>query len=198
MPTALFITHPDVIVDPARPVPRWSLNAKGIARMRHYVDGSDHGAVTAVWASEETKAIEAAGLLAARLGLGVSVHPGLGENDRSATGFLPPPEFEAMADAFFARPEESVRGWERAVDAQARVAAAVETILASHAGGDIAFVAHGGVGTLLLCHLLGHPIDRALDQPFQGHVFTFDVETRTVLTRWQPIAPRDLDGLVGA
>ena len=34
-----------------------------------------------------------------------------------------------MADAFFAKPEESVRGWERAVDAQARVAAAVDDIL---------------------------------------------------------------------
>jgi hypothetical protein len=32
------------------------------------------------------------------------------ENDRSATGFLPPPEFEAVADAFFVRPLESVRG----------------------------------------------------------------------------------------
>lgn len=198
MATAYFITHPDVVVDPGRPVPKWSLSPKGIARMRHYVDGGDHTRISAVWASEETKAIEAAGLLAARLGLGVSVHPGLGENDRSATGFLPPPEFEAMANAFFGHPEESVRGWERAVDAQARVVAAVDGILAGHAGGDIAFVAHGGVGTLLLCHLLGHSIDRSLDQPFQGHVFTFDVATRTVLTRWQPIAPRDLDGATGS
>ena len=42
----------------------------------------------------------------------------LHENDRSATGYLPPNQFEAMADRFFAEPQASVLGWERAVDAQ--------------------------------------------------------------------------------
>lgn len=36
------------------------------------------------------------------------------ENDRSSTGFLPPEEFEVVADAFFAQPGVSVRGWETA------------------------------------------------------------------------------------
>ena len=51
-------------------------------------------------------------------------HPGIGENDRSATGFLPREEFWATADLFFAHPTESIRGWERAIDAQARIVAA--------------------------------------------------------------------------
>lgn len=29
------------------------------------------------------------------------------ENDRSATGFLPPPEFEAVANQFFANPHKA-------------------------------------------------------------------------------------------
>ena len=61
--------------------------------------------------------------MADRLGLTPIVIDGLGENDRSSTGYLPKAEFEAVADAFFARPEESVRGWERAVDAQRRIVA---------------------------------------------------------------------------
>ncbi|HEX8375764.1 MAG TPA: histidine phosphatase family protein, partial [Geminicoccaceae bacterium] len=131
----------------------------------------------------------AAGLLAAAFGLPVGVHHGLGENDRSATGFLPPAEFERVADAFFAHPAASVRGWERAVDAQARVVAATDEILAAcRDAGDVALVAHGGVGTLLLCHLLSEPISRARDQPAQGHVFAFDVVTRRVLHAWRPIA----------
>ena len=142
----------------------------------------------AVWASTEAKAIEAAGLLAAGFGLPVHVHHGLGENDRSATGFLPPAEFEPVVNAFFAAPDESVRGWERAVDAQARVVAAVDAILGAHEAGDVALVAHGGVGTLLLCRLLGARISRSLDQPGQGHVFAFDAATRRVLHGWRPIA----------
>jgi broad specificity phosphatase PhoE len=110
--------------------------------------------LTSIWSSSEAKAIEAAGLLAAGFGLPVQVDERLGENDRSATGFLPPAEFERVADSFFANPHESVRGWERAVDAQERVVRAVFRILGTHRDGDIAFIAHGGVGTLLLCKLL--------------------------------------------
>lgn len=71
-----------------------------------------------------------------------------------------------MADEFFARPEVSVRGWERAVDAQGRIVTAVTELLADErsGAGDVLVVAHGAVGTLLLCHLLGRPITRQLDQ----------------------------------
>jgi broad specificity phosphatase PhoE len=55
-----------------------------------------------------------------------------------------------MVDAFFARADESVRQWERAVDAQARVVAAMDEILQDSREQTIAIVAHGGVGTLLL------------------------------------------------
>jgi len=101
-----------VVVDPDVPV---SLSDRGVARMRAFVASSVIEDVGEVWASTETKAIEAAGLLAARFGLAVNVHPDLGENDRTSTGFLPPNEFELVASAFFARPSESIRGWETAV-----------------------------------------------------------------------------------
>ena len=190
MEIVFFATHPEVAVDPATPVPRWHLTDKGIARMRGFAALQELGELSAVWASGETKAIEAAGILAARFGLPVGVHKGLHENDRSATGFLPPAEFEKVADAFFANPEKSVRGWERAIDAQARVAAAVEDVLTSAPAGNLAVVAHGGVGTLLLCRFLGIPISRELDQPFQGHYWAFDRSSRQVLHCWLPIAPR--------
>jgi broad specificity phosphatase PhoE len=158
--------------------------------MRAFASGHDLGKLSAIWASTETKAIEAAGILAGQFGLPVLIHHGLHENDRSATGFLPPPEFDRMADAFFTRPRESVRGWERAVDAQARVVAAVDDILQRFSGENIAFVSHGGVGTLLLCKYLGIPITRTADQPFQGHFWAFEVATRRVIHRWRVIASR--------
>lgn len=191
MTRLLFITHPEVEIDPARPVARWVLAAAGIARMRTFAEGPEAAGVRAVFASSEAKAIEAAGILGGRLGLGVSVAPDLGENDRTATGFLPPAEFEAVADAFFARPDESVRGWERAADAQARIVRAVRRIVAAHAdAGDLAVVAHGAVGTLLLCALRGQPISRAADQPFQGHYWAADLPGLVVRHGWRPIAPR--------
>jgi broad specificity phosphatase PhoE len=187
VPIGFFITHPEVVVDPALPVPRWHLSETGVRRMRTFSASPLLRDVRAIHCSDETKAEEAALILASNLGLEVTTHEGLRENDRSATGFLPPTEFEAMADAFFARPDESVRGWERAADAQRRVMAATDAVLSSHGGGDLAIVAHGAVGTLLLCSYLAIPISRDADQPSQGHYWSFDIETRSVRHRWLPL-----------
>lgn len=190
MSRLIFITHPEVAIDPARPVAHWQLSEAGSVRMRAFADGPVAQGITSLWASTETKAVDAAHILASRLGLDVSVDPELGENDRSSTGYLPPPEFEKAAGAFFSCPEQSMRGWERAIDAQRRIRHATDRILTTHGPGDLAILAHGAVGTLLLCSYLNHPIDRALDQPFQGHYWVADLPARTVRHGWLPIAPR--------
>jgi broad specificity phosphatase PhoE len=189
MTTVYFITHPDVLIDPNVPVPEWPLNARGRARMhamlaRDWVTGIVH-----VASSTERKAVEAAAILGTHLGLRPVTHPGLGENDRSSTGYLPKSDFEAMADAFFAHPEQSVAGWERAVDAQLRIVGAMREVLQAAPAGDVAVVAHGGVGALLLCHLLGAPVSRAADQPAGsgGHVLAFDRATWTLCHSWRRI-----------
>ncbi len=95
-----------------------------------------------------------------------------------------------MADEFFARPEESVRGWERAADAQRRIVAAVQHAIAlAPNAGDIAIVSHGGVGALLLCHLKGVPIARTEDQPGDGGgcVYSFDAASWRLLSGWRRI-----------
>lgn len=189
MARGLFITHPEVIIDPTRPVPRWSLSEVGRRRMAAFAASPEVGGLTAVWSSEETKAVESGAILAARLGLSLRTRADLHENDRSATGYLAGEAFLAARDAFFARPDASFRGWETARAAQARVVAAVDAILAYHPGGDIAFVAHGAVGTLLLCKFLGQPITGDADQPSPGHLWTFDLDSRQVLEGWRPLAP---------
>lgn len=171
MRTIRFITHPDVVIAPAVPVPEWGLSERGLARMRGFAaQGWRPGAV---WASTERKAMQAAAILSDRF----ETLAALGENDRSATGYTPLAEFEAAADTFFARPDESFRGWERAVDAQARIVAGVAEVIArSTETADIAIVAHGAVGALYICHLTGAAISRASDQPAGagGNHFAFD------------------------
>lgn len=182
----VFISHPEVVIDPAVPVPRWPLAPEGIARMRRLAADPRLEGLAAVWASDETKAIEAAGILAARFGLPVHVHPGLAEMDRSSTGYRPREDFERLADAFFSRPEASVEGWERAVDAQARMVAAAREILAGHGDGGLALVGHGGTGTLLMCALAGLPIARKHDQGRAGCTWRFTLRPPSVTQAWQP------------
>ena len=190
MPIVHFITHPEVMIDPAVPVPDWPLSPIGMRRMRLALQLPWLTGVRSVFSSAERKAMDAAGLLAEKLGLRPVIVAGLGENDRSATGYLPKAEFEAVADAFFARPEESVLGWERAVDAQRRIVDAVEHVISvAPAEGDIAIVSHGGVGALLLCHLKGVSISRREDQPGGGggNVFSFGRFDRRLRSGWRRI-----------
>ena len=190
MATVHFITHPEVAIDPAVPVPHWKLSAAGIQRgclmlARPWVSG-----VRAVFSSSERKATDLAGMMADHLGLSPIVVAELGENDRSATGYLPKVEFETVADAFFARPDESERGWERAADAQRRIVRAVACVVAmAPSDGDMAIVSHGGVGALLLCHLKAVPISRAEDRPGGGggNVYRFDAATRELVSGWRRI-----------
>jgi broad specificity phosphatase PhoE len=187
-----FITHPDVIIDPSIPVPDWPLNERGRARMHAVAAQPWVRGVRHIFASGERKACDAAQILADKLGLsGYSVIAELGENDRSATGFLSKAEFETTADAFFARPLQSIRGWEPASVAQKRIVGAVELAVSQAPGDvDIAIVGHGGTGTLLYCHLAGLPIDRRYDQPATngGSWFVFDRTSRKLLYEgWQLI-----------
>ncbi len=161
----IFLTHADVVQDPKTPVPDWGLSDLGRARHDAFAASDTIGGVTAVYASTERKAREGAAPVAARLDLRVNAVAALGENDRSATGYLPPDQFQAVADAFFAQPDTAVRGWERARAAQARIAAALRTIAdLDPTAGDILVVAHGGVGALWRCLLKGIEITRAEDQ----------------------------------
>lgn len=190
LPDVLFITHPNVAIDPAVPVPEWSLSERGRERMRRFATGEFARSVRCVVSSTERKAIESAEILAAASGVTPVSCLELGENDRSSTGYMPKAEFEATADRFFAAPDESVRGWETARDAQSRIVGAVTRVLELHGSNSpVAIVAHGGVGTLLLCHLLGEPIDRRRDQPGSegGNYFRFRGRAWSVVHGWQAI-----------
>lgn len=190
MSTLHFITHPEVVIDPSVPVPDWPLSPEGVRRIGLALEKPWMSRLGAVFSSAERKATDAARLVADRFGFQPVIVSELGENDRSATGYLPKAEFEVTADLFFAHPERSVRGWERAVDAQRRIVAALDRVIAEAPGlGDIAVISHGGVGALLLCHLKGVPISRAEDQPGAGGgcFYSLDLRTRALITGWHLI-----------
>ncbi len=186
--TIRYLSHPQVDIDPAVPVPQWGLSTVGKSRVVALARSGWLGGTTQVVSSAERKAIETARPLAKVLNVVPEVRAAMHENDRSATGFLPPEEFQRVADRFFVEPGESVRGWERAVDAQQRIVREGEIVLARDRDGDVLFVGHGGVGTLLYCHLADLPIARAHDQPDGGgSYFSFEKTGRRILHGWWPM-----------
>ena len=187
--TVRYLSHPQVLVDPEVEVTEWSLNATGHARVSRLAGSGALAGTTRIISSGETKALETAAPLADALGCALEVREQMHENDRSATGFLPPAAFEHMADRFFAAPDESAEGWETARAAQMRILAEVEACLADHTEGDVLFVGHGAIGTLLFCALSGFEISRQYDQgPGGGGNFcAFDAAARKPFSGWQPM-----------
>lgn len=184
-----YVTHPQVTIDPAVPVPEWGLSHVGRSRLLAIAGRDWVRSLARVFSSTERKAIEGAEILAGSADCLIEPVAEMGENDRSATGFLQPSEFEKAADWFFANPSQSFCGWETALDAQTRIVRAVEAAIARNpAGQPVAFVGHGGVGTLLKCHLAGAPISRKRDQPVGGgNVFAFGLSDRRLLCDWTPV-----------
>jgi len=201
MRTFYLISHPNVVISRDVPVPHWPLSERGRSRMRAGLQQPWVKDVVAIYSSTEQKAMDGAGILGEHLSLPFTAIHELGENDRSATGFLPGEEFERVADEFFANPQTSVRGWERAVDAQARMVKAVEQVagleqarakrggVAGEEAEAVAIVSHGAVGTLLYCHVTGQAISRRWDQPPNGggNWFRFTLTPREAFDRWQPL-----------
>lgn len=182
-----FLTHPDVIIDPAVPVPRWPLSERGRTRMTHLLTEAWPGDLSAIYCSTEQKALDGAQILAAHLDIGYQAVAELGEIDRSATGYLPHDEHAATARRLFLEPNIRVRGWESAVAAQARIVAAVTRITEQERStGHTLIVSHGAVATLLLCHLKQVPIslDEAPPHPNGGCYFAFDASSNKLIHDW--------------
>ena len=187
--TVRYLSHPQVKIDQTKPVPNWSLSKLGQKRIARLAASGALQGTRYVISSAETKAIETATPLAQALECPLIVREAMHENDRSATGFLPPGEFETVVDQFFARPNESIRGWETAKAAQARIVKEVRDCLAQYANSDLLLVGHGGVGTLLFCYLSNVPISRKFDQGIGsgGCYFEFTKPLGKPITGWQSL-----------
>ncbi len=186
MARLFYVSHPEVVIDPAVPVPEWGLTEHGQQRATAMLDQPWVPGIGRLVSSAEHKAVELAEIVASALGVPVEQRPATGETDRSATGFVPHEEHERLAEQFFGSPAESASGWERAVDVQRRVVAALADVLADGPH-DVMVAGHGGAGTLLFCHLADVAVDRRLDQPSPGHVWCFDRAARVIEHWWHPI-----------
>jgi len=189
----LYVTHPEVVIDPDVPMPHWGLSTVGRARAEAFAARRLLPVGTEIFSSTEQKALDLAEILAAPIGARISSSDALCENDRSSTGFLAGEAFTEAVRQLFGTPEQSYRGWERAIDAQRRIVFAVKTALGKvPAEAPVVFCGHGCVGTLLKCALAGRPIALAEDQrlmgaPGGGNVFAFDRDAFTLISDWVAI-----------
>jgi len=124
----------------------------------------DSGSLQAVYTSDLSRAVKSAEIIAEPYDLMPIVVADLRERHFGVWEDMTfqeikerfPQEFEAWAEnpLKYSPPEG-----ESTVGVSCRVLAVLESILKKHRGGAISMVSHGGVNRVILCHLLGMPLE---------------------------------------
>ena len=128
--------------DDSRPLSNAGLKAAGLVAERLASQP-----IVAVYTSPSRRSIETIEPLARRLGLHPEVVPDLRERELPA---VPPDEFEALVRDAWRLPFETPHGGESNVRAQFRGLTVVQTLVARHAGTQVALSTHGNLLALVL------------------------------------------------
>lgn len=140
------------------------LSEKGIEQMRRISEFFKGISLSAVYSSPLSRALKSADIIAEPYGLRPVVVSDLRERSFGIWEGMSfneikeryPEEFEAWA----ANPlKYSPIEGESTIEVRDRVARVLEDILSNHGNEKIAIVAHGGVNRIILCHVMGIPLE---------------------------------------
>ena len=126
--------------------------------------GVKEGTLQAVYSSNLSRAIKSGQIVAEPYALQIIVVPELRER---SFGIWEGMTFSEIKETYASEFESwagnplkySPPGGENTMEVHERVIRALEMILSNHGGDRIAIVAHGGVNRIILCHLLGIPLE---------------------------------------
>jgi len=136
--------------------------------------------IAAVYTSPSRRSVETVEPLARRLGLRPEPMPDLRERELPVVAA---DEFEALVRQAWSSPREAPGGGESNVQAQARGLAVVQSIVARHAGSEVALGTHGNLLALVLNALdsrFGYEFWRGLSFPDIYRLAFEDSELRGV------------------
>ena len=137
----------------------WPLSEHGLKQVQSLAQQPFWSEVKAIISSDELKAVSTVDRIAFDRKVPLFMHPGLRELKRTPEWL---DDYEARVLEVFQKPAESVGGWERAADAQARILATVEELIAKYDPEPFAIVSHGMVMALLLAsvnNIMGQVFD---------------------------------------
>jgi broad specificity phosphatase PhoE len=150
MQKLILIKHAAPLVDPAKSSDLWKLSEAGREQAARLAEPLRAMEIAAIVSSEEPKANETAEILGSALSVKVSTSRELREHDRRNVPHMRSRDFISMVELFFRKPDDRVLGSESANEALERFTKAVDEVIASHAEGNVAIVAHGTVIALCL------------------------------------------------
>ncbi len=126
--------------------------------------GGKGGLLDAVYCSDLKRAIKSAELIAEPHSINPIIVPSLRERNFGIWEGMSFDEikekYPEKFDAWAGNPLKfSPMGGESTMEMKERVIGAFDTIITNHKGENVAMVAHGGVNRIVLCHLMGIPLE---------------------------------------
>ncbi|NCO68160.1 MAG: alpha-ribazole phosphatase [Nitrospirae bacterium CG_4_10_14_0_8_um_filter_41_23] len=126
--------------------------------------GGKGGLLSAVYCSDLSRAVKSAEIIARPHSLNPIIVPSLRERN---FGLWEGMSFDEIRekypiefDAWAGNPLKfSPMGGESTMEMKERVIGAFDTIITNHKGENVAMIAHGGVNRIVLCHLMGVPLE---------------------------------------
>ena len=135
-------------MDPTRQPHEWGLSDQGRIQVVKLSEAPFWQKVTALYSSNQGKAIEAAQTIGTNHKIEVTALPGLAEVWRGTEVYLSAAEYDNVLGRFFSLPNFSIEGWERATNALARFSETVKELIAQRPGESVAILSHGTILTL--------------------------------------------------
>jgi len=129
-----------------------------------FAKGGEGGLLSAVYCSDLSRAVKSAEIIARPHSLNPIIVPSLRERN---FGLWEGMSFDEIRekypiefDAWAGNPLKfSPMGGESTMEMKERVIGAFDTIITNHKGENVAMIAHGGVNRIVLCHLMGVPLE---------------------------------------
>jgi broad specificity phosphatase PhoE len=180
-----YFTHPASQINFHIPPQHWGLSEKGFAELEVLMKMDHWQSIEVVYSSAEPKSIIVAERAAREHNIDHFLEKRLGEADRSQAKVIPADQYMAKIKEAYANPHERINNWESHHSMRERNIAAVEEIITSHKGKDIAIIGHGGAGTCIKCHFKDVDLSFAEDPQKTGCYFVVDLETHNLLQDWE-------------
>jgi broad specificity phosphatase PhoE len=153
-----LVRHASPVIQPATPAEEWKLSERGIGEARRLADTAKGWGLQAIYSSPEPKAMSTALILAEDSGLMVHAVEGFYELRLGGDFIHNADEFSETIRSVLERPDQAVRGSERASAAAARFAAGMRIV--EEGPFPAAVVSHGRVIVSYLAH------ERGFEDPF--------------------------------
>jgi broad specificity phosphatase PhoE len=185
MSKLIYITHPEVTVDPEVPIDQWELSEEGFDSVERLLEWDLFDEVDYVYTSEEKKAYTVAEQIKRKCGIDYAKIKDLGEMDRSSTGVISPKEkyMEAVKSAY-ENPASGINGWESHLAVMLRNAKVIEELAKNHKDKTIMIVGHGGAGTTIKCFIKKILPNFSEDPQETGCYFIANLDKWEVIQDW--------------